>query len=107
MGDATDHPSDASLADRVARLHDALRATEERPVERTASRWIGEAQAIASDAVELTDGNGTRVPVVRIRVGHVLDMLENVEATGDEVADEHVATALSLAESIAKEDEDD
>jgi len=104
MGAGSDDASDEPLADRVARLHETLAATEERPVERTAGRWIGEAQAVARDAVELTDDQGTREPVIRIRVGHVLDMLENVERTGDATADEHVATAHALAESIVNEE---
>ncbi|MEF8853382.1 MAG: hypothetical protein V5A44_02575 [Haloarculaceae archaeon] len=88
-----------ALVDRVERLHAELEATEELPVERTASRWIGEAQAVAADAAN----GGLRETVVRERVGHVAELLENVESTGDERADEHVATARELAVEIAGE----
>ncbi|WP_436924113.1 hypothetical protein [Halosimplex amylolyticum] len=91
---------DDSLAERVERLHDALRATEERPVEREASRWIGEAQAVAGDASDVATTGGD-AGVVRERVGHVADLLANVEETGDDAADERVATARELAERIA------
>lgn len=104
MGD--DSPEDGgsgSLAERVERLHAELEATEERPVDRTASRWIGEAQAVAGDAAGLAgdaDDEGAEL-TVRERVGHVADLLSNVEGTGDAEADERVATARSLAERIA------
>ena len=92
--------TDDSLAERVERLHAALEATEERPVEPAASRWIGEAQAVAGDAGDIAASGGTDA-VVRERVSHVAELLSNVEETGDEAADERVATAKSLAEQIA------
>ena len=101
MGDADDESE--SLGERVERLHAELEATEERPVDRTASRWIGEAQAVAADAADLAsdaDDEGTRA-TVRERIGHVADLLSNVEETGDADADDRVATARSLAERVA------
>jgi len=88
-----------SLAERVERLHAELEATEERPVDRTASRWIGEAQAVAGDAADLASEGGEAT--VRERVGHVADLLGNVDGTGDEAADERVTAARALAEDIA------
>jgi hypothetical protein len=85
-----DSDSPAAVAERVRK---ELAATEELPVERTASRWIGEAQAVAGDAAsdELT---GT---VVRERLDHVRELLAHVDGTGDERADEHVERARTLA----------
>lgn len=88
-----------SLDERVERIHAELEATEELPVDRTASRWVGEAQAVAADAAS----GGLEESVARERVGHVADLLENVETTGDERADEHVATARDLAVDVAGE----
>ncbi|MFC7141984.1 hypothetical protein ACFQMA_19375 [Halosimplex aquaticum] len=92
--------TDGSLAERVDRLHGELRATEERPVEREASRWIGEAQAVAGDAADVAATEGSTA-VVRERVGHVATLLDHVEETGDAAADEHVERAKTLADRIA------
>lgn len=83
-------------ADRLRELHDHLAATAERPVEREASRWLGEAEAVAAD---VADGTAPEA-VVEKRVGQVRELLSHVEATGDEAADEHVAEAKRLAEAI-------
>jgi hypothetical protein len=98
-GDATGG-DDGSLAERVERLHAELEATEELPVDRSASRWIGEAQAVAADAA----GGGLEQKVVRERVGHVAELLAHVDGTGDEAADEHVRVARGLAVEIAGEE---
>ena len=100
MSEDTTGGGDGTLAERVERLHAELEATEESPVDRTASRWIGEAQAVAADAAsgELNE------EVVRERVGHVVELLGHVEGTGDDAADEHVATARDLAAEIAGEE---
>jgi len=111
VGDDADGGSDTgaaddSFAERVERLHAELEATEERPVDRTASRWIGEAQAVAGDAAELAsdaDDDSTEA-TVRERVGHVADLLANVDGTGDGEADDRVATARSLAERVASDE---
>lgn len=85
--------------DRRRRLHDHLAATAERPVERDASRWLGEAEAVAAD---VADGD---VPqsVVEKRVGQVRELLSHVEETGDDEADEHVREAKRLAAAILSE----
>jgi hypothetical protein len=83
-------------ADQVERLHDHLAATAERPVERTANRWLGEAEAVAADAAAADDP-----AVVRERVAQVADLLDNVESTGDETADDHLAAARRLAGDLA------
>lgn len=86
----------ADLRDLVADLHAHLEATAELPVETSASRWLGEAEAVAEDAV------GPEVPegVVEERVRQVRMLLSNVEETGSEDADEHVATARDLVDGI-------
>ncbi|MFB6229230.1 MAG: hypothetical protein ABEH88_11885 [Halobacteriales archaeon] len=91
--------SNGEEASAVARLHDRLRATAERPVELTASRWIGEAEAVAGDLV----GEGVDPEVLETRVGHVADLLENVDGTGDPEADEHVAAAREIAAELLSE----
>jgi len=81
---------------RLEELYDHLAATGERPVERTASRWLGEAEAIADDVA-----HGAMAPAVRReRLGKVAHLLENVDGTGDAAADEHVETARALVDSL-------
>lgn len=73
-------------------IHDHLAECLELPVERTASRWIGEAEAVARDLVE----SDLEDAVVAEGLGHVRDLLAEVEETGDERADEHVERAKAL-----------
>lgn len=84
---------------RLKQLHEHLAATRERPIERDASRWIGEADAIADDLVsaEIADLNPT---VIEQRIGHVTELLSNIGETGDSTADEHVEAARNLANAI-------
>lgn len=82
-------------------LHAHLEATQHLPVETTASRWIGEAEAVSRDlaeAEELPDD------VVVERLGHVRDLLAEVGDTEHPEADAHVAEARRLAyELLAQE----
>jgi hypothetical protein len=87
---------ETTLEGRLTALAEQLTATAERPVETTASRWLGEAEAIATD---LADGPVDR-DVVADRIGHVRQLLAEVEGTGDEAADEHVAQARELAAAV-------
>lgn len=82
---------DALDREAVADVHEHLAATAERPVERTASRWLGEAEAVAADARAIDDD-----AVARDRLAEVAGLLANVEGTGDEAADEHVQAARRL-----------
>jgi len=84
---------------RLDNLATELEATQELPVERTAARWIGEAEAVATD---LTRGDPDPETVSR-RVGHVLELLENVDDTGHPAADDHVAAARSLAAEVLED----
>ena len=98
-GSDGDGPSLEALA---AELHRELEATEELPVERSASRWIGEAQAVAEDAAgDVPD------EVVRLRAEQVEELLSNVETTGNEEANERIETARRRARAITKRFEDD
>jgi hypothetical protein len=84
------------LSPLLADLHDHLRATEELPVDRQAGRWIGEAQAVAADL----DGTDPSPDVVEKRVGHVRDLLSNVEDAGHPAATDRVADAKAVAAEI-------
>ncbi|PSP75717.1 hypothetical protein BRC81_15155 [Halobacteriales archaeon QS_1_68_20] len=84
------------VRDLAQDLHDHLEATAERPLPTAANRWLGEAEAAARDAV----GEDVPRPVIGKRAGQVSDLLSNVEETGDEVADQHVAAARIVAEEI-------
>jgi hypothetical protein len=78
--------------------HDHLAATEEVPLEREATRWVAEAQAVAGDLRDVDDE-----AVIRERMGHVRDLLSNVDSTGDPAADEHVAVARETAAELSEE----
>ena len=87
--------TDDTLEGQVQTLYDHLEATESLPVDRTASRWIGEAQAVTGDL-----RGGADEAVIRSRVDHVVSLLENVEGTDNEAADEHVEGALEIGREI-------
>lgn len=80
-------------------LHDHLAATGERPVERTASHYLGEAEAVVADALAAGAGE----TVVQRRVAQARDLLSEVEETGDQAADEHVAAARERCAAILDE----
>lgn len=88
----TDEVYPAAAAER---LYDHLAATAERPVERRASRRLGEAEAVADD---MRDCDAS---VVVERAAVVADLLAAVETTGDATADEHLERARELADEIA------
>ncbi|MFB6308433.1 MAG: hypothetical protein ABEH35_03805 [Haloarculaceae archaeon] len=78
--------------DTLAELYDHLAATAERPVERAASRWLGEAEAVAAD---LAEGDPDEA-VIEDRLGTVAHLLEQIEEIEDEQASEHVAAAREI-----------
>ncbi|SEW31472.1 hypothetical protein [Halobacterium jilantaiense] len=82
--------------DDVRALHDHLAATGELPVERTASHYLGEAEAVVADAL----APNASEDVVRRRVVQARDLLGEVEETGDDRADDHVDAARELCASI-------
>lgn len=81
--------------ERVVELHDHLAATAELPLDRTATRWVAEAEAVAGDCLDIDDPD-----VVRERIRHVRSLLSNVEETGHPEADEHVDAAKALAAEV-------
>ena len=84
----------------ICALHEALAATAERPVERTASRWLGEAEAIAADLVDAPNDP----ELIHDRASHIVSLLDNVDETGDQAATEHVETAKELATELISEE---
>lgn len=78
------------------RLYEELAATAELPVERHASRVLGEAEAVADDLQDC--GPDVR----RERASVVVDLLEEIDGTGHEGADERVARARALAAEMAE-----
>lgn len=85
--------------DLVADLRAHLAATAERPVERHASRWIGEAEAVIEDVA----GGEVDDDVLRMRADQAGDLLDEVDGTGDPEADRHVEQARALTERILEE----
>jgi len=79
-------------------LHERLEATEELPVRPAASVWLGEAAAIAAD---LVDADLPRSVVVD-RVRRVVMLLDEIETTENERADEHVRAAERVAARIVE-----
>jgi hypothetical protein len=82
-------PTD-DVTDLVATLHSHLEATAEQPVAPKESRWLGEAEAIAAD---LRYAEDLEPSTVRERAENVEALLAEVEGTGCDDADEHVAAA--------------
>lgn len=85
--------------ERLPALHDRLEATADLPLETRANRWLGEAEAVAADALRAAEDDAPAAAIDR-RVRQVQELLEHVEGTGNEDADEHVAAARALAERI-------
>ncbi|NHN43106.1 hypothetical protein G9C85_15925 [Halorubellus sp. JP-L1] len=82
-------PTD-SLTDLLATLHSHLEATGECAVAPKESRWLGEAEAIAADLRYAEDLDAA---TVRERAEKVRRLLGEVDDTGNEDANEHLAAA--------------
>jgi hypothetical protein len=80
----------------VIDLHEHLAATAELPIDRTANRWIGEAEAVAADLVAAPNDP----ELVDKRATHIAALLDEVEDTDDPAANEHVAAAARLADQL-------
>ncbi len=91
--------TDEDARERVRDLHAHLDATAELPVDPRASTWLGEAEAVARDAV----GDDVPDAVVRKRIAQVRDLLASVDGTGNDEADERVAAARETAYEILDE----
>lgn len=102
-GSPTDGGPLDDVDDRLDELHEHLAATGERPVARSASAHLGEAEAVARDLAERPADADT----VRERAGHVVRLLEEAGETEDDEADERVERALSIARELSAEDDSD
>nr|WP_255194588.1 hypothetical protein [Natronobeatus ordinarius] len=91
-----DADSDPDLDELGRRLHDHLAATAELPIDRTANRWLGEAEAIAGDVATSDLDEAT----TRTRVEQVRHLLAQAGRTGHDEADAHLETARELCERI-------
>ncbi|MFW5964472.1 MAG: hypothetical protein ACOCQM_06370 [Natronomonas sp.] len=76
-------------------LYEHLAATAELPIERSASRLLGEAEAVADDLRECSP------EVRRQRAAVVLELLEKIQETGHPEADDHLECARTLAADLA------
>ena len=89
----TDRPEE--VAEAAERLYEHLATTAERLVEREASRLLGEAEAVADDMRDCPP------QVIERRAAVVVDLLSEIDGTGDPAVDGHVATARKLAAQLA------
>jgi len=80
----------------LSSLHDHLEATESRPLDTDANRILGEAQAIAADAASEDIDRET----AKERTKQVLELLDEIDGTGDQEADEHVDAARRAAQRV-------
>lgn len=92
--------ADEPLEVRLEHLHRHLAATAELPVDRDASRWLGEADAIARD-VAMTDLERS---VVDERLGKIETLLAEVDETGHGEADEHLEAATAICATVLDSD---
>jgi hypothetical protein len=86
----------SDLDELLASLHDHLEATEELPLDESANRLLGEAEAVAADAAQ---GNISD-DVARERVEKVSELLAEIDDTGHDEGDQHVAAARRAADRI-------
>jgi hypothetical protein len=88
--------TDEAVPELLEDLYAELDATAELPVARAASAYVGEAEAVARDLAQ----REATPEVIRERVGHVRDLLAEVETTEHDEADAHVERARELADEI-------
>ncbi|APW98662.1 hypothetical protein CHINAEXTREME_13125 [Halobiforma lacisalsi AJ5] len=93
--------TDSNAADPVVELARHLEATGELPLERSASRVLGEAEAVASDAA----AGDLDAETVRERVRTVRDLLGELDLDGIEhdEARAHVEAALERCADVLEE----
>jgi 1,2-phenylacetyl-CoA epoxidase catalytic subunit len=92
---AVAEPGD-DVAELIEILAAHLDATEEMALTEDANRWLGEASAVASDVAE----SNVSAETLTERVETVVDLLSEVESTGHDEADQHVAAARRAGERI-------
>ncbi|WP_408958369.1 hypothetical protein [Natrinema sp. 74] len=92
--------TDDSLPAQTRRLHRHLEATAEVPIDRTANRWLGEAEAIAGDIASNDLDRETTLE----RVAKIRGLLAEIDVTGHEGADEHLEAAKGICATILEGD---
>ena len=93
----TEDDAAVEIENLLVELREHLEATEELPIAREANAWLGEAQAVATDAAR-----GGASAVIRERVRQVRELLERIDETEHPEADERVDAALSTASEIER-----
>ncbi|SFC35058.1 hypothetical protein SAMN05444422_107143 [Halobiforma haloterrestris] len=91
--------TDSNAEDPVADLARHLEATGELPLERSASRVLGEAEAVASDAA----AGDLDAETVRERVRTVRDLLGELDEIEHDEARAHVDAALERCADVLEE----
>ena len=86
----------SDLDELLASLHDHLEATAQLPLEESANRLLGEAEAVAADAAQ----GDLPADVAHERVEKVAELLAKIDGTGHEEGDEHVAAARRAADRV-------
>ncbi|RXK50001.1 hypothetical protein [Halorientalis pallida] len=99
----TGDPTAMDRAALAAALHTHLAATEELPIDPTANRWLGEAQAAAAD---VADGSAPDAVVTK-RARQVVHLLESAGDLDNDTAVRHVDAALAMAEELVKRGDGD
>jgi hypothetical protein len=97
MADADSNANADDPAALVDELYAELEATEELPIDHRTNRWLGEAQAVASEI-----RGDVAAEVRREGARQVVDLLESVEATGSDEADRRVERARTFARRLAQ-----
>ncbi|MDJ1434430.1 hypothetical protein [Halostagnicola sp. A-GB9-2] len=85
-----------SIESQVTALYDHLEATASLPIDRQANRWLGEAEAVAEDAI--TPGLEKRV--IETRVRQVQRLLEEAETPNNEEATAHLEAAKQICDDV-------
>jgi len=98
---------DTTLRQSVRDLHAHLDATATYPVTEAANRWLGEAQAVAADAVAVIEAADTVddsvFDTLETRLQQVSELLAEVDETDSAEANEHVRAACDLVDEILAE----
>lgn len=97
----TGEPATMDRTELAAALHAHLAATEELPIDPTANRWLGEAQAAAAD---VADGSAPDAVVTK-RARQVVRLLESAGDLDNDDAVQHVGAALTIARELVERGE--
>lgn len=90
---------DRDVETALERAHEHVVATGERPVEGRASAWLGEAESVLADVALDPDPPAA---AVRTRLDQARHLLDEVDATGDPAADDHLEAARDLLARAAE-----